>query len=135
MNKRAIRIAAVILLSGGALSSSARLAAAQSSPANSQPFPYAYYYGLVDHMDGTRSGCCIYSQAAQSQASDNRLFRCGYSDARWDASRDMHYWWCRLVHRRTAIVAELQNREMSLQQCLDRIEWEVPVQPASGPAF
>ena len=133
MSKQAIRIAAIILLSGGGSSLSTSFVSAQSFPPNAQPSPYEY--GLIDYMDGTRDGCRIYSQAAQWQANDNRYFRCGYSGARWDINRDMHFWWCRLVHRRTSILAELQKRQMSLQLCLDRIEWEVPVQPVSRPAF
>ena len=135
MSKRALKIAAAILLFAGSFSLSIRPASAQSFPANIQPYTYAFAYGLVDYMDGTRKGCRIYSQAAQSQADDNRLYRCGFTGARWDTSPDMHFWWCRLVHSRTTIVAELQKREMSLQRCLYRIVPEVPVRPASGLAF
>jgi hypothetical protein len=135
MSKQALKIAAVILLSAGSLSFSTRPVSAQSFPVTTQSPPYAFEYGFIDDMDGTRRGCRIYSQAAQSQAEDNKLFRCEYFGARWDTSRDTHFWWCRLVHSRTTIITELQNREISLQRCLYRIGREVPARPAYGPAF
>jgi hypothetical protein len=134
MSKRALKITAIILLSAGSPAFSTRPVSAQSAPVNAQPLPYGFEYSFM-HMDGSRRGCWIYSQAAQSQANDNKIFRCDYMGARWDTSRDTHFWWCRLMHSRTSILAELQNREISLQRCLYRAGRDVPDLSAYRPVF
>jgi hypothetical protein len=116
-----IAVVAVLIVAGSAFF--VRPLRAQSFQTVGEPYNFAFPRGALEYMNGTREGCHIYSNAAQSQASDNSRFRCGYTGARWDTSREMHYWWCRLIHRRTSILAELRIREMDLQRCVGRFEF------------
>jgi hypothetical protein len=125
------KIAAVVVLTVAASALFTRPLSAQSTPMNSQLFRDASQHSLLDGMDGTHKGCRIYSNAAQSQAGDNFQFRCGYKGARWDTNPEIHYWWCRLLNRRASILKELRNREMDLQRCLNRFEFEELPQPTA----
>jgi hypothetical protein len=123
MIKRISGITAVAVLTVAGLALFVRPLSAQSLQMDGQLYGFAFQHSFPDY-NGTRQGCRIYSDAAQKQASDNFRFRCGYKGARWDTNSDLHYWWCRLIHRRANILAELRNREMDLQRCLDRLEFE-----------
>jgi hypothetical protein len=125
---RIYKIAAVVVLTVASPALYTRPLSAQSTLINGQLFRYAFQHSLLDGMDGTSKGCRIYSNAAQLQSGDNFRFRCGYTGARWDKNPDIHYWWCRLIHRRASILAELRNREMDLQRCVDWVEFEQPRQ-------
>ena len=131
MVKRISVIAAVVVLTVAGLALFSLPSSAQSLPMDGQPYARTFQRGPLDYISGTREGCRIYSNAAQWQAGDNFRFRCGYSGARWDDKPDTHYWWCRLIHRRASILAELRNREMVLQRCLDRVEFEEFQQPTA----
>jgi hypothetical protein len=131
MSKRITKIAAVVVLTVSSSALFTRPVFAQSIQINGQLVRYAFQHSLLDGMDGTHNGCRIYSNAAQSQVADNFRFRCGYKGARWDSNPDLHYWWCRLLNRRASILKELRNREMDLQRCLNRLEFEEFPQPTA----
>ena len=131
MSKHISMIAAVAVLTVASPALFARHVSAQSTQINDQLLRYAFQHSLLDSMDGTHKGCRIYSNAAQSQVADNFRFRCGYKGVRWDNNPDLHYWWCRVLNRRTSILKELRNREMDLQRCLDRLEFEELQQPTA----
>jgi hypothetical protein len=124
MRKHIYKITSVAVLTVAGLALFAHPLSAQSLQLEGQPLPYAFQHSLLDDMDGTRKGCRIYSNAAQLQGGDNFRFGCGYIGARWDTNPDLHYWWCRLIRRRSSILAELRDREMDLQRCVDRVEFE-----------
>jgi hypothetical protein len=125
MFKRISGITAVVVLTIAALSFFARPLSAQTFQMYGEPYNVAFLRGALEYnMNGTREGCRIYSNAARTQADDNSRFRCGYKGARWDKNPNTHFWWCRLIHRRSSILAELRNREMDLQRCLDQVDFE-----------
>jgi hypothetical protein len=131
MIKRVSAVASIVLCVFASLGLFMLPLCAQSFPMDGRPFPYAFQRGPLGYLDGTREGCRIYSEIAQSQTEENRRYRCGYAGARWDTNPELHFWWCRLVRPRTTIIAELRSREMDLERCLDRLDSEELRQPTA----